>query len=283
MTTATATVLFCDVVSSTEHRARLGEVEADRFFREIEQLLRDEVQRTNGRVLKGAGDGIMAVFTAASDGAAAAVALHQRVHASAPELQLRVGVAAGDVSWEGDDCFGMPVVVAARLESACEPGGILVSAIARHLAGDRADAEYEPFGTLDLKGVPQPVDVFSISWAMTMVEELAWHFPTTLLREAEHPIVGREQEFRQMFAAWETAAAGDHGVVLLGGEAGAGKTRLATELARRCHSDGAIVVCGLCDSELSLAYQPWVMALDQLISQLPQSTLDDLRDDLAPI
>lgn len=281
MTTATATVLFCDVVSSTEHRARLGEVDADRFFREIEQLLRDEVERTNGRVVKGAGDGIMAVFTAASDAAAGAIALHQGVRRSAPELQLRVGVAAGDVSWEGDDCFGMPVVVAARLESACDPGGILVSAIVRHLAGDRADADYEPYGELDLKGVPSPVDTFSISWQLVTTDATDWQFPTSLPRGADRPFVGRNSELSTMLSAWNAAVGGDDGVLLLGGEVGAGKTRLATELARRCHSDGAIVVCGLCDSELSLPYQPWVMALDELISQLPRSTLDDLRDDLA--
>ena len=57
--------------------------------------------------------------------------------------------------------------------------------------------------------------------------------------------------------------------MLIGGEAGAGKTRLATELAHGSHADGAVVICGLCDSDLSLPYQPWVMALGQLVEQLP--------------
>lgn len=71
--------------------------------------------------------------------------------------------------------------------------------------------------------------------------------------------------------------------MLIGGEAGAGKTRLATELAQGCHAGGAAVVCGLCDSDLSLPYQPWVMALGQLVEQLPNQVLEDLRDDLAPL
>ena len=277
------TVLFCDVVGSTDHRARLGEIEADRFFVATEQLLRDVVASRGGMVVKGGGDGIMATFTAASDATAAAIALHQQVASSSPEIQLRVGVAAGDVTWEGDDCFGMPVVIAARLESACEPGGILVSAIVRLLAGDRADADYEPVGPLDLKGVPGEIDAFSVSWARHIPEEGGWTFPSALPLRSERPFVGRGTEVAELTQAWSMAAAGGYGTVLLGGEAGVGKTRLAAELATRIHHDGALVLCGLCDDDLSLPYQPWVMAFDELIRQLPVDALENIRTELSQL
>jgi CO dehydrogenase nickel-insertion accessory protein CooC1 len=58
-------------------------------------------------------------------------------------------------------------------------------------------------------------------------------------------------------------------VVLIGGEAGAGKTRLAAEFARHRHDGGASVLLGTCDAELALPYQPWVHALDHLLRSLP--------------
>ncbi len=283
MTTTTATVLFCDVVGSTRHRARLGEIAADRFFRDHERLLREVVREHNGRVVKGAGDGVMAVFNAASDAVLAAVGLHQAVQRETPEIQIRVGAAAGDVSWEGDDCFGMTVVVAARLESTADPGGVLVSSVTRLLAGDRAGVEYRPVGSLDLKGVPEPVETLSVVWHVAATAPTTWRFPATLPALARHPFVGRANETAALEAAWADVSAGGYRVVMLGGEAGAGKTRLATEFARKCHAEGALVLCGLCDSELSLAYQPWVMALDELIGQLPESVLEGLRTELAQL
>ena len=69
--------------------------------------------------------------------------------------------------------------------------------------------------------------------------------------------------------AWKRAASGTREVVLIGGEAGAGKTRLAADFARSCHDMGAIVLLGTCDAELALPYQPWVHALDHLLRSIP--------------
>ena len=121
--TATATIVFTDVVGSTQVRSHLGEIEADRLFREHERTLTEVVTTHQGRVVKAAGDGIMATFDAASDAVAAAVSMQRRVsqpalhHGGGADLQLRIGIAAGDVSWEDGDCFGLPVVIAARLEA----------------------------------------------------------------------------------------------------------------------------------------------------------------------
>lgn len=279
--TAMATILFTDLAGSTTHRSRLGEVEADRVFRAHEQQLRSIVGVHAGRVLKTAGDGIMAVFDAASDGVAAAVALQQGVQAETPDLHIRVGVAAGDVSWEADDCFGLPVVTAARLESAADPDQILVSAVVRLMAGDRAGVSYEALPPMELKGLSGVIDVFAVDWSAAQPGSSGWAFPFTLSVPSGRPFVGRDDEVNGLRRCWWDVKAGEPRIVLIGGDAGTGKTRLATHLAEHGHAEGGIVLSGVCDSDLSLPYQPWVMALHQLLAQLPEADLDSMRPDLS--
>jgi len=280
--TATATILFSDMEDSTAHRSRLGELAADRLFRAHERLLADTVTAHRGRVVKTAGDGVMAAFDASSDAVAAAVALQQRVTAATPELQIRIGVAAGDVSWEDGDCFGLPVVTAARLESIAEPGQILATSVVRLMAGDRAGDRYVPLGAMELKGLAVPVEVHQVSWDPpgTQAATVEWRLPAALASRSAIDFVGRAEEMARLDAAWDTVRGGGRSVVLIGGEAGAGKTRLASEFARRCHHQGAAVMFGGCDSELALPYQPWVSALEHTLRDSPQDLLDDLADRL---
>ena len=163
MTTATSTIVFVDMVGSTALRARLGEEAADRVFRAHQRSLGEVVSAYLGRVVSTSGDGIMAAFDSATDAVRAAMAVQQAAHAQANGVQLRVGVATGDVSWEEGDCFGLPVVTA-RLEAEAGAGQILVSALVRHLAGDRSTASFEPVGALELKGLPAPVEAFAVGW-----------------------------------------------------------------------------------------------------------------------
>ena len=81
MATSTATILFTDVEGSTELRARIGEAAADRLFVDHERRLTPLVERRGGRVVKTAGDGIMAAFESASDAVTAAVDMQRAVDA----------------------------------------------------------------------------------------------------------------------------------------------------------------------------------------------------------
>ena len=143
-----AVVLFTDLVGSTELRGRLGEDAADELRRRHDQLLAQAVEANNGRVVKGLGDGIMATFAGASDAVAAAVAIQQAVDrlnrsgkASVP-LAVRVGLSAGDVSFEDDDVHGTPVIEAARLCAAAGGGEILAAEVVRALAGSTGGHDY---------------------------------------------------------------------------------------------------------------------------------------------
>ena len=288
--TATATILFTDVVGSTEVRARLGETAADRLFVEHQRDLGTVIAHHGGRVLKAAGDGVMASFVSASAAVRAAIGLQEQVSRTEPELAVRVGIASGDVGWEGDDCFGLPVVVASRLQAAAEGGQIFVSHTVRLLAGDRAGDRYEPLGPVELKGLPEPVEAFAVQWDDPGAEDNDARRPTrpalplALGVAAPHAFVGRDDALSAVRRAWDDAQLGPGRVVLIGGEAGAGKTRLASEFAREAHDGGAFVLYGGCDDDLALPYQPWVQAADQLLASVPRASLDrTLIHQLAPL
>lgn len=164
----TATVLFTDLVGSTDLLARLGEEAVDEVRRDHFALLRVALARSGGEEVKTLGDGILAVFGSASDAVACAVAMQQGVdrpaRLSPARLAIRVGVALGDVSFEDGDVFGTPVVEAARLVTTAQPGQILATAVVRAAAG-RSAATFVDRGALPLKGLPEPVAAYEVAWA----------------------------------------------------------------------------------------------------------------------
>jgi len=221
----TASVMFTDLVGSTALRSGLGEAAADQLRRRHDSALNEVVARHGGTVVKSTGDGIMATFASAGDAVEAGVASQQAISGLATELgvslEIRVGISAGDVSWEDGDCFGLPVVEAARLEAAAEPGQILCAAIVQALAGSRMNAELEPVGELTLKGLDAPVSAFSVAWSRPE--------PTVVVLE---PFAGRVEPLRRLAELFEELANSSGATVLVGGEPGAGKSRLLTEALR---------------------------------------------------
>ena len=286
--TATATILFTDVVGSTAVRVDLGDARSDRLFVDHLHQLADVVLRHGGRVVESGGEGVMATFEAASQAVRAAVALQIRVRQSSSDLAVRVGIAAGDVTWEDEECFGLPVITAARLQAAAEGGQILVSHTVRLLAGDRAGDRYESIGPLELEGLPERIDAYLVGWEAperhSQVAAPPPPMPLALCARPADPFVGRTEAMAELSRVWHDASAASGRIVLIGGEAGAGKTRLATELARRVHAGGAAVLHGGCDADLALPYQPWVHALDQVLPDLPRASITDhLGARLAPL
>lgn len=151
----TATIIFTDLVGSTALRARLGEERADDLRRIHDEMLTARIEAHGGRVVRPQGDGLMAAFPAASDALTAAVEMQQAIDRynrspdALAELSMRVGLSTGDVSWEGGECFGTPVVEAARLEAAAEGGQILCSDFVRMMARGRGGHEFRDLGFLE--------------------------------------------------------------------------------------------------------------------------------------
>ncbi|HVS68033.1 MAG TPA: AAA family ATPase [Mycobacteriales bacterium] len=269
--TLTATVLFVDVVGSTVLRASLGEERADAFVRDLEARITDVVAQHQGRVVKGLGDGAMAVFEAAVDAVGAAVALHQQVELagrveSALAVQLRIGISAGDVSIDGTDVLGAPVVEASRLCAAAQPSQVLVADLVRSLSRGRGSFVFESVGELPLKGIPEPVPACRVMWDPVAADSSgeATPFPGLLATGGGITYVGRPALTGSLMAMLDKVLSGEAclAAALLSGEPGIGKTRTAAELARRAHAEGAIVLYGCCDEELGVPFQPFVEALD---------------------
>lgn len=85
--------------------------------------------------------------------------------------------------------------------------------------------------------------------------------PRALQDPTGPPFVGRDTELERLREDWTRTARGERAAVVVGGEAGIGKTRLAAEFARVAHQEGALVLYGRCDEGLEVPYQPFVQAL----------------------
>jgi tetratricopeptide (TPR) repeat protein len=115
-------------------------------------------------------------------------------------------------------------------------------------------------GFLELKGLPDPVSVCEVAWEPLPVSSVPL---PALPTEVGRIFVGREEELGRLKRSWKEAADGALRVVLLAGEPGVGKTRLAAELAGAVHTAGATVLAGRCDEDMGVPYQPFVEALRQ--------------------
>lgn len=275
---ALATILFTDLVGSTSLRAGLGEDAADQLRRVHDAMLSAAVTSHRGTVVKGSGDGILAAFASASDALSAAVAAQQalwqynRRADRLAELSVRMGLSVGDVSWEGGDCFGVPVVEAARLEAAAGGATILCSDLVRALAHGRGAHRFVERGALTLKGLPEPVVAFEVAWDPPEVTgaALADLLPPGLAMAHGAAFVGRDDPFERIVT--HLGAMDAFRLAWISGEPGIGKTRLAAAVASWAAEQGALVLLGRCDEDLAFPYQPFAEALRDFVAGGPSVT-----------
>ena len=273
-----AAIVVTDLVGSTELRARLGEERADELRRTHDRVLGDVVRAGGGEIVKGMGDGLLARFGGAAAAAAAAVEMQRAALAALDEVGagMRVGVAVGEVSVEDNDVFGMPVIEAARLCAAAEGGQILVADLVRVLGQGRGDHTFVPRGPLDLKGLPAPVEVCEVTWEPTLApsSDVVVPLPVPLASSDRFAYAGRAGTRDLLAERWELACRVERQVLLLAGEPGIGKTRLAAELARDVAADGAVVTLGRCFDDIAAPYAPFTEALGHLVRHVPLELLD---------
>jgi class 3 adenylate cyclase/tetratricopeptide (TPR) repeat protein len=278
--TQTVTVLFTDMVGSTELASRLSPQEADQVRQAHFSLLRQALAATEGTEVKNLGDGLMAVFGSPSGAVAAAVAMQQAVeqdnHRTAEPLGLRVAMSCGEATVEDDDYFGDPVVEAARVCALCEGGQILVTETVKTLAGRRCPHPFTVLGDRELKGMPDAVTVCEVGWE-PIAESTGIPLPDRLAASANifFGFLGRQQERQRLLEAVKQAAENNHSTILLSGEPGIGKTSLCTEVAREAHDLGIPVLYGRCDEDLVASYQPFAEALSYLVIHAADSQLQD--------
>jgi len=243
------TVMFCDLVGSTELSSRFDPED----YREIIAAYHSAVTRTvtgfDGFVAKYMGDGVLVYFgypQAHEDDAERAVRAGlgvidavARLDVKPVEPQARVGIATGlvivgDLIGEGSaqeqSVVGETPNLAARLQALAEPDAVVIAAGTHRLLGDLF--EYRDLGEIELKGIAAPVP----AWQVLRPSAVASRFEA-LRGSALTPLIGREEEIDLLLRRWARAKTGDGQVVLISGEPGIGKSRIAAELEGRLHTE----------------------------------------------
>jgi class 3 adenylate cyclase len=235
------TVLFCDLVGSTEIAAQLDPEDWRELVADYHRVAAEAITRFGGHVAQYLGDGVMAFFgwPAAHDNdgeraARAGLVILDAVvklnnDATRPKLAARVGIDSGAVvvgagSGKDTDVFGETPNIAARLQATAVPGTVLITAATHRLISGLFVVE--ALGPHALKGITNPVEIFRVVR------------PTGVRRRLETargltPFVGREEEMRLLLSRWERTREGEGQVVLIIGEPGIGKSRLVAEFHDR--------------------------------------------------
>lgn len=285
----TVTLLFTDLVGSTEILDQLGDDAAERLRRTHFRLLREAVAANGGHEVKSLGDGLMVVFNSALDAVGCAVGMQQAVDHhnqwvaplrganSMPSLNVRIGLHAGEPIRDEEDYYGTPVVIAKRLCDEAEGGQILASDLVRGLVASRGGYQFLAMGPMLLKGLAEPLQAYDIAWQPLSAPGFA--LPIAIETRPKSGFVGREQELSVLQSAWQDASEGNRRLVVVAGEPGIGKTRLATEFALELHGTGSTVLYGRCDEEAILAYRPFIEALRHYVNVCPA---EDLAAQLGP-
>jgi class 3 adenylate cyclase/tetratricopeptide (TPR) repeat protein len=239
------TVMFCDLVGSTALSARLDPEDLRSIIGAYHRCCTDQVERNGGFVAKYMGDGVLAYFgypQAHEHDAERAVRAGLDLVAAVPKLetvagshlQARVGIATGLVvvgeligSGEAQErgVVGETPNLAARLQALAEPGAVVIASSTWRLTGGLF--EYRDLGSVALKGLSKNVSarqVLGISVAESRFEAM---------RSAMTPLVGRDEEIDLLLRRWKHAKGGDGQVVLISGEPGIGKSRIAQTVVER--------------------------------------------------
>jgi len=231
------TVLFCDLVGSTGIAARLDPEQWRETIAGYHRAAAEAIVRFDGHVAKYLGDGVMAYFgwPAAHDNdaeraARAGLALLDAIaqlndqpgHA---KLSTRIGIDSGTVvigqgAGNAAEVFGDAPNVASRVETAAEPGTVLITAATQRLVSGLFVVEDR--GAQELKGIERPLQLYRV----VRPSGMRGRFPAMAATRGMTPFVGREDELRSLLHRWERVLEGDGQVVTIIGEAGIGKSRL---------------------------------------------------------
>ena len=240
------TVVFCDLVGSTELAGRLDPEDMRDVVRAYQNAVAGEIARFEGHVAKFLGDGVLAYFgwprahedeaeRAVRAGLAIVEAVGRLEALGGSALSCRVGIATGlvivgELVGEGaareEAVVGETPNLAARLQARAEPGQVVISRRTRRLVGELF--ELDDRGRHELKGFSRPVR----AWLVKGESSAESRF------EAMHgariaPLVGREEEIELLLRRFAKAKGGEGQVVLLSGEPGIGKSRLVRALRER--------------------------------------------------
>jgi class 3 adenylate cyclase/tetratricopeptide (TPR) repeat protein len=243
------TVMFCDLVGSTALSAGLDPEDLRGIITAYHRCCAELVERNGGFVAKYMGDGVLAYFgypQAHEHDAERAVRAGLDLVEGVPKLatnagsplQVRVGIATGLVvvgdligagAAQERAVVGETPNLAARLQALAEPGAVVIAASTRRLTGGLF--EYRNLGVVALKGFAENVR----AWQVLGTGPAESRFEA--LRATTTLLIGRDEEIDLLMRRWERAKAGDGCVVLISGEPGIGKSRIAQTVVERLSSE----------------------------------------------
>ncbi len=252
-------------------------------------LVAEVVAAHGGTMLKSKleGDATVSVFARATGGALAALALRDALQDEPwPEgatPSVRMAMHTGEAFERDGDYFGPALNRAARLRSLAGPDQVLLSQAVAELVRDHLPegVALADRGHRDLRGLSRGENVYELApaddgapfWPASDFERPALPAPLS----SAGPFVGRGDELARLGTVWARAAEGAPQALLLAGEPGVGKSRLAAECARAAHEGGGLVLYGRCDEELGAPLQPFIEALRTLAPALGPARLRDVR------
>src|SRR6476620_6777502 len=271
------TVMFCDLVGSSELSVRLDPEDLRRVIGAYHTCIKEIIGRYQGMIARYMGDGVLAYFgypqaheddaeQATRAGLALVDAVAKLRTDPATELQVRVGIATGmvvvgDLTGEGSaqeqTVIGETPNLAARLQTFAKPGTVLISESTHRLT--EGHFECCNLGPVALKGWADPIP----AWQVLRAIEVESRF------EAQHkarlaPPIGRDEEIEMLLRRWQHVWRGEGCAVMLTGEPGIGKSHIALALDERLQAEPHITVRQFCSAHhTNSALYPFIRQLER--------------------
>ena len=293
------TVMFVDLVGSTAMSARLDPEDMREIVGAYHRSCAEQITKAGGFVAKYMGDGVLTYFgypqahehdaeRAVLAGLALAEAVPKLKTAAGTPLQVRVGIATGlvvvgDLIGSGEaqerGVVGDTPNLAARLQALAEPNMVVIADSTRRLLGNLF--ELRDLGPQDLKGIAGPAR----AWAALRASSVESRFDalhTTNLTA----LVGREEESELLLRRWSRAKTGEGQMVLISGEAGIGKSRLAAAVLERLATEPHTRLRYFCSPQhTDSALHPFIAQMERAAGlaydDKPRAKLDKLDAVLA--
>ena len=282
------TVLFCDLVGSTELAQQVDPDDLLDALRRYHEVVGRIATRFGGYIARIVGDGVDVYFgypAANEDDAVGALHTALALAAEVPRIEvdagralaLRIGIATGMVAVGAGQAMavaGLTPNLAARVQAAVAPGMIGVASVTRQIAG--AQFDFDDFGEHQLKGFDALVLISLLRSARSLDSRSAWRG-----RDASLPMVGRQGELAALHGQWLRTAGGRTCGALVVGDAGIGKSRLVTALNHTLPAQGHTLLRLQCSPfHVNSALQPFVQHLTAAAGLSGMDSRDEQLDKL---
>jgi len=264
------TVMFCDLVGSTSLAERMDPEELRELMQTYRKACGDVAARYEGHVAQYLGDGLLIYFgwpvaheDDAQRGVRAALEMVQAVKdiLAVQPLAVRIGLATGPVvvgeaSREGHTeanlAVGETPNLAARLQGLAAAHEVVIAPATRRLIADAF--ALTDLGARSIKGIAEPVQ----AWRVDAVHRTKGRFEAAHGGMELSPLIGRDEEIALLLRRWHQAVGGEGQVVLIGGEAGIGKSRLSQALRKRIVEPHGVVRYQCSPYHLNSALYPFI-------------------------